>query len=127
MHMSVAYQATVPYLLEQGDQTSTWTLCTGASGDNGSRAAASMTQGALFSLANVACVDNRETNIRFNEVYLGLFVIADAVLAEQWGALKASEFAVTYRQILESENVKGYRVVVCKKEDLRELNCRHLV
>lgn len=92
----VAYQATIPYLLEQGDPTSTWTLCTGASGDNGSRAAASMTQGALYSMANVACIDNNKTTIRFNEVYLGLFVIAEAALAEQLGALKMNEFAVNY-------------------------------
>jgi hypothetical protein len=80
-----------------------------------------MTQGVLFSMANVACVDNKATNIRFNEVYLGLFVIADAALAEQWGALKASEFAVTYEQILARSDVKGCRVVVCQKEDLEEL------
>lgn len=73
-------------------------------------------------MANVARVDNQETNIRFNEVYLGLFVIADAELAEQWGALKASEFAVTYEQILKRGDVKGRRVVVCRKEDLADLN-----
>jgi hypothetical protein len=45
---TVAYQATIPYLLEQNDPTRTWTLCTRASGDNGSRAAVNMTGGALF-------------------------------------------------------------------------------
>lgn len=81
-----------------------------------------MTQGALYSMANVARVNNKETNIRFNEVYLGLFVVADAALAEQWGALKASEFATVYEQILKKEDVKGRRVVVCRKEDLAALN-----
>lgn len=81
-----------------------------------------MTQGALFSLANVARVDNKETNIRFNEVCLGLFVVADVALAEQWGAIKARDFATTYEQILERGDVKGRRVVVYRKEDLAELN-----
>ena len=81
-----------------------------------------MTQGALYSMANVARVNNKETNIRFYEVYLGLFVVADAALAEQWGALKASEFATVYEQILKKEDVKGRRVVVCRKEDLAALN-----
>jgi len=117
----VAYQATVPYLLEQNDPTSTWTLCTGASGDNGGLPAASISQGALYSLANVARVDNQETNVRFNEVYLGMFVVADVELAKQWGALNAAEFAVTYEQILRQGEVKGRRVVVNRREDLAEL------
>lgn len=73
-------------------------------------------------MANVARVNNKETNIRFNEVYLGLFVVADAASAKQWGALKASEFATVYEQILKREDVKGRRVVVCRKEDLVALN-----
>lgn len=117
----VAYQATIPYLLEQNDPTSTFTLCTGASGDNGSRAGASMTQGALYSLANVACLDNTATNVRFNEIYLGLFVMADAALAEQYGVMKASEFAVAYEKILARPDIKGCRVKVCQPEDLKEL------
>lgn len=80
-----------------------------------------MTQGALYSMANVARLDNKETNIRFNEVYLGLFVVADEKLAAQWGALTAKEFAGTYVQILERADVKGRRVVVERKEDVGEL------
>jgi len=72
-------------------------------------------------MANVARVDNQETNVRFSEVYLGMFVIADVALAEQWGALKASEFAVTYEHILKRGEVKGRRVVVNRAEDLAEL------
>ncbi|GFF36516.1 hypothetical protein IFM58399_04582 [Aspergillus lentulus] len=118
-----AYQATMPYLLEQGDPASTWTLCTGASGDNGGRAAASMTQGALYSMANVACVDNAETNVRFNEIYLGLFVMVDAA-ADQFGAMKASEFAIAYEKILARPDIKGCRLMVCQPEDLTELRFR---
>jgi hypothetical protein len=72
-------------------------------------------------MANVARLDNKQTNIRFNEVYLGLFVIADAALAEQWGAVTAAEFAGIYEQILMRTDVEGRRVVVERKEDLGEL------
>ncbi|RYP28641.1 hypothetical protein DL767_007123 [Monosporascus sp. MG133] len=115
-----AYQATIPYLLEQNDPTSTWTLCTGASGDNGGRPAASMTQGALFSMANVACLDNADTNVRFNEIYLGVFVMAGPE-AEQYGVMKSSEFAASYENILARTDIKGCRLMVCKPEDLTEL------
>ncbi|CAI6336139.1 unnamed protein product [Periconia digitata] len=117
----LAYQATIPYLLEQNDPTSTWTLCTGASGDNGSLAGASITQGALFSLANVACLENSNTNIRFNEIYLGLFVMAGAA-AEQAGVMKASEFALAYEKLLARPDIKGCRIKVCQQDDLTELN-----
>lgn len=117
---TVAYQATIPYLLEQNDPASTWTLCTGASGDNGGRAAASMTQGALFSLGNVACLDNANTNVRFNEVYLGTFVMAGPE-AEQYGVMKSLEFAASYEAILARTDIKGCRLKVYKPEDLTEL------
>ena len=82
-----------------------------------------MTQGALFSLANVACLDNADTNVRFNEVYLGLFVMAGAE-AERFGVMKSEEFAVVYEKILARLDIKGCRVMVCKKEDLTELSFR---
>lgn len=52
-----------------------------------------MTQGALYSMANVACLDNADTNVRFNEIYLGLFVMTGAV-ADQFVVMKASELDV---------------------------------
>jgi len=79
-----------------------------------------MTQGALYSLANVACLNNADTNIRFNEVYLGLFVMAGAA-AEQYGVMKSEEFAVSYEKILARPDIKGCRVFVCQPEDLKEL------
>ena len=82
-----------------------------------------MTQGALYSMANVACLDNANTNVRFNEIYLGLFVMAGAA-ADQFGALKSSEFAVTYEKILSRPDIKGCRVMVCQREDLTELRLR---
>ena len=50
-------------------------------------------------MANVACLDNADTNVRFNEIYLGLFVMAGAA-ADQFGVMKASEFAIAYEKIL---------------------------
>jgi hypothetical protein len=82
-----------------------------------------MTQGALYSMANVACLDNADTNVRFNEIYLGLFVMVDAA-ADQFGAMKASEFGIAYEKILESPDIKGCRVMVCKPDDLTELRFR---
>ena len=82
-----------------------------------------MTQGALYSMANVACLDNADTNVRFNEIYLGLFVMAGAA-ADQFGVMKASEFAIAYEKILARPDIKGCRVMVCKPEDLTELRFR---
>jgi hypothetical protein len=84
-----------------------------------------MTQGALYSMANVACLDNAHTNVRFNEIYLGLFVMVDAA-ADQFGpaVMKASEFAIVYEKILARPDIKGCRVMVCQREDLTELRFR---
>lgn len=79
-----------------------------------------MTQGALYSMANVACLDNVNTVVRFNEIYLGLFVMAGAE-ANQLDALNASEFAVSYEKVLARPDIKGCRVMVCRREDLTEL------
>jgi hypothetical protein len=74
-------------------------------------------------MANVACLDNADTNVRFNEIYLGLFVMVDAA-ADQFGAMKASEFAIAYEKILARPDIKGCRLMVCKPEDLTELRLR---
>lgn len=44
-------------------------------------------------MANVACRDNADTNVRFREIYLGSTVIADAV-ADELGVKEASELAI---------------------------------
>ncbi|KAF7896087.1 hypothetical protein EAF00_006102 [Botryotinia globosa] len=72
----IAYRATIPYLLEQKKATS-FTLCTRAQGDIGARAAPAISQGPLFSMANVACRDNTDSSVRFNEVYLNCLVEVD--------------------------------------------------
>ncbi|KAF7932496.1 uncharacterized protein EAE98_003795 [Botrytis deweyae] len=49
-----AYRATIPYLLEQKKATS-FTLCTGAQGNIGARAAPAISQGPLFSRTERSC------------------------------------------------------------------------
>lgn len=119
---AVAYTSTVPYLLEQKDPTSTWTLIVGISGDNGSLPACGMTQGALFALSNVACLNNAETNIRFNELYLGLFMQANPdAKATEYGVIKSKQFASAYEQLLVRPDIKGCRVKVERLGDLTKL------
>lgn len=110
----------MPYLLEQNNPKSTWTLCTGAQGDFGQRAGPAMTQGALYSMANAACRDNESTNVRFNEVYLAMRVEVDAD-AKKSGMNKASDFAANYEQILAREDVRSCRVSVLEREDFKTL------
>ncbi|CRG86678.1 hypothetical protein PISL3812_03688 [Talaromyces islandicus] len=114
-----AYRATIPYLLEQKGSTS-FTLCTGSQGDIGARAAPAISQGPLFSMANVACRDNEETSVRFNEVYLGTRVEVDSV-ASQTGAMKASDFASVYTELLSRPDIKSCRISVATKDDLTDL------
>ncbi|OKL59575.1 hypothetical protein UA08_05233 [Talaromyces atroroseus] len=115
-----AYRATIPYLLKKNNPNSTWTLCTGAQGDGGMRAGPAMTQGTLFSMANVACRDNEQTNIRFNEVYLGLRVEVDES-AEKTGFFKASHFAKNYQEILARKEIRSCRLTVLEKKDITDL------
>lgn len=116
---TVAYRATVPYLLEQSGSTS-FTLCTGSQGDIGARAAPAITQGPLFSLSNVACRDNETTNVRFNEVYLACRVEVDSS-AEKTGAMKASDFAKVYTELLARPDIKSERITVATQNDLTDL------
>lgn len=115
----VAYRATIPYLLEQKKATS-FTLCTGAQGDIATFAAPAITQGSLFSMANVACRDNADTNVRFNEVYLGCRVEVDES-AVKTGAMKASDFARVYTNLLSRLEIRSSRVSVYTHEDLEDL------
>lgn len=84
------------------------------------RAAPALTQGALYSMANVACRDNKDTNVRFNEVYLTLRVEVDES-AEKTGFFKASAFAETYQEILTRSEIRSCRISVFEKEDMKDL------
>ncbi|ESZ94677.1 putative short-chain dehydrogenases/reductase [Sclerotinia borealis F-4128] len=114
-----AYRATIPYLLKQKQVTS-FTLCTGSQGDIGARAAPAITQGPLFSMANVAYRDNTDTNVRFNEVYLGCRVEVDSSDAKT-GAMKASDFTRVYTELLSRPDIKSSRVSVFTHDDLEDL------
>ncbi|KAF7940718.1 uncharacterized protein EAE97_006904 [Botrytis byssoidea] len=114
-----AYRATIPYLLEQKKATS-FTLCTGAQGDIGARAAPAISQGPLFSMANVACRDNTDLSIRFNEVYLNCRVEVDSSAA-QTGAMKSSDFAHVYTELLSRPEIKSSRIIVSMYDDLKDL------
>lgn len=71
-------------------------------------------------MANVACRDNAETNVRFNEVYLACRVEVDSV-AVKTGAMKASDFSKVYEQILSRPQIRGSRVSVFGPQDLEDL------
>lgn len=86
------------------------------------RPAASMTQGALFSLVNAAIVANKDTNVRVNEIYLGMFVMADAALAKEYGVMNSAEFGKSYAQILAKPELRGARLKICQPEDLERVN-----
>ena len=113
----------MPYLLEHGGPNATWTLITGGAGEHGLAGVTALSQGAMFSLANVACRENMATNVRFNEVYLCYQVDYDSI-AEEKGLeqnIKASEFAQVYEKMLEDETIKGCRVSVYGRSDLDDL------
>ncbi|KAI8665067.1 hypothetical protein LRP88_12899 [Fusarium phalaenopsidis] len=112
-----AYRATIPYLLEQKYGKSTWTLMTGAAGDSGWAGVTAISQGALFSLANVACRELAETNIRFNEVWLAFRVEHDEDAAKH-GSIGSSTFAPHYEQILGRPEISASRVRLAKPADI---------
>ena len=84
-----------------------------------------MTQGALFSMGVAAELENRETNVRFNEMYLAFLVNVDedAVKEEavKMGAIKASEFAKVYEGILARDEIKGSKVLLYGPDDIKTL------
>ncbi|KAF7905174.1 uncharacterized protein EAF01_005695 [Botrytis porri] len=114
-----AYRATIPYLLEQEKATS-FTLCTGVQGDIAVRAAPALLQGPLFSMANVACRDNTDTTVRFNEMYLNCRVEVDSSAA-QTGAMTSSNFARAYTELLSRLEIKSSRIIVSTHDDLKDL------
>jgi hypothetical protein len=74
-------------------------------------------------LASVACLENRKTNVRFNEVYLGYRVDYDSVVEEKGGdnRMKASEFSRVYEAILADKDIKGCRITVSGPGDVDQL------
>lgn len=72
-------------------------------------------------MANVACRDLLETNIRFNEVYLGFRVEVDATAVPN-GEVKASDFAKNYQKLLGDSSIRSCRVTVMVPEEIGTLN-----
>lgn len=120
----VAYRATIPYLLSQPNPT-TFTLITGAIGDAGWWSGPAMTQGALFSLGVAAELENRDTNVRFNEVYLAFLVNVDEEAVKEEaaknGVVKASDFARVYEGLLARDEIRGARVLLSGPGDIGTL------
>ncbi|KAL4925734.1 uncharacterized protein BDV17DRAFT_271229 [Aspergillus undulatus] len=114
-----AYRETIDYLLEQKQET-TWTICTGSQGDLAIFPLPAMTQGALFSMATAGARENAETNVRFNEVYLGFRVEVDED-ATRNGTTSASNFAAVYEAILARPEIRSSRVSVNSHEDLKDI------
>ena len=77
-------------------------------------------------MANVACRDNAETNVRFNEVYLATRIEVDS-MAEQSGSMKASDFSIVYTEMLSRPEIKSCRISVYTKEDLKDLKYKKKV
>jgi len=114
-----AYRDTMPYLLEQNDPRSSWTVCTGSSGDVGQHAGPAISQGPIFSMLQSAYLEAEHTNVRVNELYLGVRVEVDES-AEKTGAQKSSDFAAAYEKILANDQWKACRVIVMKPKHFTE-------
>lgn len=117
--LQVAYRATIPYLLEQKDPNSTWTMVTGAAPDFGAGGITGITQGGLFSMMKIASKENEKTNVRVNEIYLNLRVDYDSV-AEKNGTVKASDFGKVYEQVLAKPEIDGSRVSVTDRDAIKD-------
>jgi hypothetical protein len=74
-------------------------------------------------MANVACHENTNTNIRFNEVYLCYRVDFDSVCEDKGtdNRIKTSDFAFVYESILANKDIKGCRVSIYGPEDIKDL------
>lgn len=70
-------------------------------------------------------LENRDTNVRFNEMYLAFAVAVDeeAVKEEgvKKGAVKASDFARVYEGILARDEIKGAKVLLFGPDDINKL------
>jgi hypothetical protein len=71
-------------------------------------------------MANIACRDLLDTNIRFNEVFLGFRVEVDTSAVKN-SVVKASDFAENYQKLLGSPKIRSCRVTVLVPEDVGSL------
>lgn len=96
---------------------------TGTAGSHGMYGIIGVAQGALFSMAGNACREIGQTNVRFNEVYLGFRVEIDEVAENSNSShpMKASDFAAHYQKLLDRPDIRSCRVNFLKFEDVDEL------
>ena len=88
-----------------------------------------MNQSALFGLANAAIRELKDTNVRFNEVFLQFRVDYDAVADEKGNkdCTKASVFAQHYVDILSKPDVRAVQVRFIVPDDLKKPELRQKV
>lgn len=72
-------------------------------------------------MANVACRELDNTNIRFNEVHLAFRVDYDDVAKDRKGSMPSSVFAAHYEELLKREDIRGCRVTLRQAEDIKDL------
>lgn len=92
-------------------------MCTGGEGDRCKVPLPGISQGPLYSLAAAAAFETAETNVRFNEVYLDLWVKTDISKFE--GAMASSVFADNYVEVLSRTDVKSSRIFVTKESEVK--------
>ncbi|KAL7928994.1 hypothetical protein V8C35DRAFT_205740 [Trichoderma chlorosporum] len=82
-----------------------------------------ISQGALFPLASVACLENLKTNVCFNDVDLGYRVAFDSVVEAkgETDRSRTSEFAHVHETLLANPNIRGSRENVDRTEHKKEL------
>lgn len=113
---SAAYKTTIPHLLSQGNPNSTWTMIAGAAGELGAGGVTALTQGALYSMANVASRELAQTNVRFNEVFLNLRVDFDGP-----DSVRPEEFSYNYEQLLQNKSINESRISIKSRSDIADL------
>lgn len=89
---------------------------TGAAGEYGSGGVTAISQGALFSMANVACRELKGSNVRFNEVYLSL-----RVDSSDPKAVSSADFGTNYQLLLDRQDIAESRVSVFSRADIADL------
>ena len=97
---------------------------TGGAGEIGAGGITAITQGAIFSMVTAAARELQDTNVRVNEAFLNARVDYDEVAEEKGNVMKASDYGKLYAQILEKQDLKGYRVNCSGPSDLDASNVR---
>lgn len=91
-------------------------MIAGAAGELGAGGVTALTQGALYSMANVASRELAQTNVRFNEVFLNLRVDFDGP-----DSVRPEEFSYNYEQLLQNKNINGSRISIKSRSDIADL------